>query len=57
MREGDIVAIILCLEVPMLLREMDDERYKTVGETYLHGTLNGEVMDEEGAKVGKILLK
>ena len=46
LREGDVVAILKGLEVPLVLRERQDKRYEVVGEAYVHGIMDGEAFDE-----------
>jgi hypothetical protein len=56
-QEGDIVAIIIGLEAPMILRKSDDDKYEIVGEAYVHGIMDGEAMDAQDVMIGKIVLK
>ncbi|KAG5757588.1 hypothetical protein H9Q72_014271 [Fusarium xylarioides] len=44
-REGDEVWILKGFQVPCLLRPMGDERYKLVGEAYVHGIMHGEALE------------
>ena len=53
-----MVAILLGCNVPYLLRECKEDvkgsgegkRYQLIGTCYVHGIMNGEVMDEEMMK-------
>ena len=45
---GDVVAI-LPLEVPLILRPCEEASYKVVGESYVHGIMDGEAI--KGRKV------
>jgi len=45
MRNGDIVAVVFGAEVPLVLREEADGRYLLVGEAYVDGIMDGEVME------------
>jgi hypothetical protein len=46
MQAGDIVAVILGAEVPFILRRRkEDGRYEVIGEAYVDGIMDGEVMD------------
>lgn len=47
MRKGDVIAVILGLPVPIMLREVDNptldgKTYNIVGECYVHGIMDGE---------------
>ena len=43
-RPGDVVSLLLGCNVPILLRAVDNHRYKVVGSCYLHGIMEGESM-------------
>ncbi|KAF9875134.1 hypothetical protein CkaCkLH20_07400 [Colletotrichum karsti] len=45
-QEGDFVAILLTAEVPFILRECGEDKFKVVGETYVSGIMNGEAVDQ-----------
>lgn len=49
-REGDIIAIILGSEVPLLLRGCGDGKYRLVGECYVHGFMDGEALADARKK-------
>ena len=45
-KEGDLVCVLLGGCVPYILRPTDTENmYKLVGESYVHGIMNGEVIN------------
>lgn len=48
-REGDVVAVLLGGKMPYLLRPRgsDCTDYTFVGETYVHGLMEGEAMDPD----------
>ncbi|KAL1599795.1 hypothetical protein SLS60_007600 [Paraconiothyrium brasiliense] len=45
MRKGDIVVVVSGAEVPLILRELPEGGYKLVGEAYVDGVMDGEVLD------------
>ncbi|KAJ4354369.1 uncharacterized protein N0V89_006104 [Didymosphaeria variabile] len=45
MRKGDIVVVVSGAEVPLILREVPEGGYKLVGEAYVDGVMDGEVLD------------
>ncbi|KAF3189878.1 hypothetical protein TWF788_009865 [Orbilia oligospora] len=58
-RAGDLVCIIYGCSVPVILREetADEPRYIVIGESYVHGKMDGEAIDgyKTGWSVGKEL--
>lgn len=56
MQSGDLVCILTGSPVPWLIRR-DGEDYILVGECYVHGIMNGEVMETEALLVQDIVLK
>ena len=49
-RKGDIVTILLGGDTPYLLRPcISEPLYNLVGETYVHGLMEGEAMDPEAS--------
>lgn len=44
MKSGDIVVILFGLKVPYVLRPIQGGRYQIVGEAYLHGAMDGEIL-------------
>lgn len=44
-RAGDVVFVILGVDVPMVLREVSVGRHRVVGEAYVHGVMDGEAME------------
>ncbi len=43
-RNGDIVSVLLGGQVPFILRKLEDT-YILIGESYIHGIMNGEALD------------
>ncbi|PQE12869.1 Heterokaryon incompatibility 6 OR allele protein [Rutstroemia sp. NJR-2017a BBW] len=47
-KPGDLVCIVRGAQVPLILRENDDgATFKLVGDSYIHGIMDGEAVDEE----------
>ncbi len=44
---GDTVSILLGCQTPFVLRKTEVGHYRIVGEAYLEGTMNGELMDDK----------
>lgn len=42
-KRGDLVAVIFGLQVPFVLRHRGDGKWRIVGETYVHGVMDGEM--------------
>ena len=42
---GDVVCIFHGAEVPFVLRPEANDRYRLLGEAYVHGIMDGEFMD------------
>ncbi|KAF2489419.1 HET-domain-containing protein [Lophium mytilinum] len=42
--QGDIIAVLLGCSAPIVLRPSIDETYQVVGEAYVHGVMNGELL-------------
>jgi hypothetical protein len=47
--EDDIVVVLLGGHVPFVLRATDSNQWKLTGECYVHGIMNGEALEGEGA--------
>ncbi|KAJ8129898.1 hypothetical protein O1611_g3732 [Lasiodiplodia mahajangana] len=45
-RVGDIVAILLGCTMPLVLRRNQGSVYSVIGECYIHGAMDGEVLQE-----------
>jgi hypothetical protein len=43
---GDLVVILFGLDMPFVLRPVDGGQYRIIGETYLHGIMDGEFMSQ-----------
>jgi hypothetical protein len=41
---GDVIAIILSLDTPLVLKAIGKDYYQIVGEAYVHGIMDGELM-------------
>jgi hypothetical protein len=50
--EGDLVTMFSGIEVPYLLRKIPEpstrQQFQFVGECYVHGIMDGEVLELEG---------
>jgi hypothetical protein len=44
---GNLVCIFFGANVPFILRKCQDSRYQLIGETYLHGIMDGEFMEQD----------
>ena len=42
--QGHAIAILSGCDVPVVLRPVEEGRYEIIGETYIQGVMNGEVM-------------
>ncbi len=45
-RAGDRVVVLLGLDVPLICRKFKDSGYKVIGESYVHGIMEGEVIKQ-----------
>ncbi|KAJ4296624.1 hypothetical protein N0V90_006672 [Kalmusia sp. IMI 367209] len=45
MRDGDVVVVVFGAEVPLVLRKAPEGGYELVGEAYVNGIMDGEVLD------------
>jgi hypothetical protein len=55
MQPGDLICVFLDGSVPWVIRQ-DGEDYVLIGECYVHGIMNGEIIHTEGIPVQNILL-
>jgi hypothetical protein len=46
-RQGDVVAILLGCRCPIVLRPCSDGLYQVIGECYIHGLMDGEILSQE----------
>jgi hypothetical protein len=46
-REGDVVVIFVDAKLPHVLRDNGNGTYRLVGEAYVHGVMNGELLDND----------
>jgi hypothetical protein len=44
MQRGDVVVVILGAELPFIFRKEDKGRYSLVGEAYVDGIMDGEIL-------------
>lgn len=47
-KSGDRILVLLGMDVPLLCRENGDFTYNIVGESYVHGLMEGELMKKWG---------
>jgi hypothetical protein len=52
--KGDAVWVLAGAAVPLVLRPVEDGGWKLVGETYVHGIMNGEVVKLVGKELRQI---
>jgi hypothetical protein len=45
-QDGDVIVIIFGLPVPFVLRKVEDGHYQVVGESYVHGIMKGEMIEQ-----------
>lgn len=52
-QKGDKICVLLGCSIPLVLRpRLDTNSYEVIGECYLHGFMNGEVLgDLDGERV------
>ncbi|MCJ1471782.1 hypothetical protein MMC13_000423 [Lambiella insularis] len=48
-QQGDMVCVILGLEVPVILRRLSTIRYVFIGDAYVYGIMDGEAMKNDPA--------
>ncbi|KAK4575164.1 hypothetical protein LTR86_001016 [Recurvomyces mirabilis] len=44
LQDGDVVAFLVGATVLFILRPIDDDQYRLIGETYVHGYMHGEAL-------------
>ena len=54
---GDVVSIVPGSIVPFLLRKVQDNRYRLVGEAYVHGIMHGEALKSKELGLEEIVLE
>lgn len=47
--QGDVSAIMFGMNIPLVLRPVGGDHYQIVGEAYVHGIMDGEVMKDSHA--------
>lgn len=53
---GDAIAIVHGCPVPLILRARPDDKYALVGEAYVEGIMNGEVVDWAEQEADELIL-
>lgn len=43
---GDVLVVLLGCSMPIVLRPIDEPKYAVVGESYVHGAMDGEAMED-----------
>lgn len=46
-RPGDVIAILLGCNCPVVLRRFDDGLHRIIGECYIQGLMDGEILDQQ----------
>ena len=57
-REGDLVTVVFGASLCLVLRPVDDNRYRLVGDAYIHGAMHGELVrdvEQDGGEVFEIV--
>ena len=54
---GDIVAFIRNCRIPMVLRKASSGNYTLIGETYIHGFMQGEILECGPPQFERIILE
>ena len=54
---GDVVSILPSSNVPFLLRQVEDNRYRLIGDAYVHGIMHGEALESEEWGLEEIVLE
>jgi hypothetical protein len=49
--QGDVVAILLGCKCPIVLRPYSDKFFHVIGECYVHGLMDGEILSQENGKI------
>ena len=57
MQPGDVVCVFLGGRVPWVIRQMSESSYILVGECYVHGLMDGEVMATQHLPIQEIILQ
>jgi hypothetical protein len=50
-KEGDLLCVFLGSNLPSVVRKVEDERYRLIGEAYIHGFMDGELMKVVGGQI------
>lgn len=56
-KPGDICCIVLGVSVPLILRHSQAGRYNLVGDSYIHGVMAGELLDQGNYEETEIILE
>ena len=55
-REGDVIFVVMGADVPFILRHYEDG-YELIGEAYIQGIMNGEIIQMEYIPVQDIMVR
>ena len=56
-KEGDVIAVAIGSETPIVLRRRGEREYEVVGACYVHGIMDGEALDNERLKTEMDVLR
>jgi hypothetical protein len=56
-QSGDFVCLIMGLNFPFVLRQFDADLYILVGEAYIDGAMDGEILANSGIETRDIMLQ
>jgi hypothetical protein len=56
-KPGDFVCLIMGLDVPFVLRQYNADLYILVGEAYINGAMDGEILANGGIETRDIMLQ
>jgi hypothetical protein len=54
---GDKICIVAEAAIPFVIRPYDGETYTFIGESYIHGAMNGEYLQEDNILVEMSMLR
>lgn len=55
MQDGNLVTVLLGGQVPFILSKQ--EKFRLVGECYVHGLMDGEAFSEDGVEIDEFHIK
>ncbi|PMD45965.1 hypothetical protein L207DRAFT_506956 [Hyaloscypha variabilis F] len=50
-KEGDLLCVFLGSNLPSVVRKVEDGRYRLIGEAYIYGFMDGELMKVVGDQI------